>query len=90
MPARLGGKEIAHKLETELVENEIELGIIRSFGWSIIEFEASLFQKFLQLSAPASIITEHDFKKHLKEMHSKGYVSPLEFQGKRAWRKLVI
>ncbi len=81
---------MAHRLESDLVENEIELGIIRSFGWSIIEFEASLFQKFLHISAPASIITEQDFKKHLNEMHSKGYISPLDFQGKRAWRKLVI
>ncbi|MFX1602368.1 MAG: hypothetical protein ACFFCK_02720 [Promethearchaeota archaeon] len=81
---------MAKGLESKLVENEIELGIIRSFGWSIIEFEASLYQKYLQLSAPASIMTEQDFKKCLKEMHSKGYVSPLEFQGKRAWRKLII
>ncbi|MHA2378294.1 MAG: hypothetical protein ACXADS_03385 [Candidatus Thorarchaeota archaeon] len=90
MPAGLGGKYMARGLESELIENEIELSIIRSFGWAIIEFEASLFQKYLHLSGPASIITEHDFKKHLKEMHSKGYISPLDFQGKRAWRKLVI
>jgi len=68
----------------------MEVDIIRSFGWAIIEFEASLFQKYLQLSGANSIITEPQFKKYLKEMHAKGYVSPLDFQGKRAWRKLVI
>jgi hypothetical protein len=68
----------------------IEVDIIRSFGWAIIEFEASLFQKYLQLSGANSIVTEPQFKKYLMEMHAKGYISPLDFQGKKAWRKLVI
>jgi hypothetical protein len=68
----------------------VEVDIIRSFGWAIIEFEASLYQKYLQLSGANSIITEPQFKRFLMEMHAKGYISPLDFQGKRAWRKLVI
>lgn len=81
---------MAHSPESELVNSDIELSIIRAFGWALIEFEAVLFQKYLHLSGPKSITTEPEFKRYLKEMHSKGYLSPLEFQGKRVWKKLVI
>ncbi len=76
--------------EGEAVERDLESGIIRSFGHSIIEFELSLFQKFLNMSAPQSVTTEAIFKKHLTLMHAKGYVMPVEFQGKRCWKRLVI
>ncbi len=78
------------RLEPGDYEKEIEVNIVRAFGWSIIEFEAVLFQKYLHMSGPSSVMLEGDFKKHLKEMHAKGLVSPLQFQGKKAWRKLVI
>ncbi|MHA3964935.1 MAG: hypothetical protein AM325_015510 [Candidatus Thorarchaeota archaeon SMTZ1-45] len=71
-------------------EREIEVNIVRAFGWSIIEFEAVLFQKYLHMSGPSSIMLEGDFRKYLMEMHAKGFISPLEFQGKRAWRKLIV
>lgn len=76
--------------EGEAVERDIENGIIRSFGYSIIEFESILFQKFLNMSGPHSVTTEAIFRKHLTRMHAKGYVMPLEFQGKRCWKRLVI
>ncbi len=76
--------------EGESVERNIENGIIRSFGYSIIEFEPILFQKFLNMSGPHSVTTEAIFRKHLTRMHAKGYVMPLEFQGKRCWKRLVI
>lgn len=78
------------RLRPDDYERDIELDIVRSFGWAIIEFEAVLFQKYLHLSGPSSVMLEEDFKKRLREMHAKGYVSPVDFQGKRAWRKLVI
>ncbi|MHA2140920.1 MAG: hypothetical protein ACXADC_03810 [Candidatus Thorarchaeota archaeon] len=78
------------RLDPGQYERDIEVNIVRAFGWSIIEFEAVLFQKYLHMSGPSSVMLEEDFKKYLKEMHAKGFVSPLEFQGKRAWRKLVI
>lgn len=71
-------------------EREIEIAIVRSFGWSIIDFEAALFQKFLLLSAATSLMTEDMFRKHLKSMQAKGYVVPVDFQGKKAWKRLVI
>jgi len=76
--------------EEEVVERDIENGIIRSFGYSIIEFEPVLFQKFLNMSGPHSVTTEAIFRKHLTRMHAKGYVMPFEFQGKRCWKRLVI
>ncbi|MHA2372106.1 MAG: hypothetical protein ACXAEB_03755 [Candidatus Thorarchaeota archaeon] len=75
---------------SEEVEREIERDVIRSFGSSIIEFEAVLFQKFLIFSGPRSVLTEGMFRKHLTRMHSKGYISPLDFQGRRSWKKLVV
>ena len=76
--------------EGEAVERNIENGIIRSFGYSIIEFEPILFQKFLNLSGPHSVTTEAIFRRHLTRMHAKGYVMPVEFRGKRCWKRLVI
>ncbi|MGY5876838.1 MAG: hypothetical protein RTU30_13905 [Candidatus Thorarchaeota archaeon] len=74
----------------DLSVQEIEKSVIHAFGWSIIEFEAVLFHKFLITAGPASIMTEEMFRRHLMRMHSKGYISPLNFQGRRAWKKLVI
>ncbi|TXT57576.1 MAG: hypothetical protein BAJATHORv1_10278 [Candidatus Thorarchaeota archaeon] len=74
----------------EAIEQEIERAIIRSFGYSIIEFEPVLFHKFLIVAGAHSAITPEKFRSHLMKMHSKGYVSPLEFQGKRSWRKLIV
>jgi len=76
--------------EGEAIERDIENGIIRSFGYSIIEFEMILFQKFLNMSGSHSVTTEAIFRKHLTRMQAKGYVMPLEFQGKRCWKRLVI
>jgi hypothetical protein len=77
-------------MQQDELDREIERAIVRSFGWSIIDFEAILFQKFLVLSAATSLMTEDMFRKHLKNMQAKGYVVPVEFQGKRAWKRLVI
>jgi len=77
-------------MHSEDVEREIEIGIIRAFGWAVIEFEAVLFQKFLHMSALSSLMTEDMFRKYLRDMEAKGYASPVEFQGKKAWKRLVI
>jgi hypothetical protein len=77
-------------MQSDDLDREIEIAIVRSFGWSIIDFEAVLFQKFLLLSAATSLMTEEMFRKHLMDMQAKGYVVPVEFQGKRAWKRLVI
>jgi len=74
----------------EEIEREIEIAVVRTFGLAVIEFEAVLYQKFLFMSASRSLMTDDMFKKHLKNMEAKGYISPVEFQGKRAWKRLVI
>ncbi|MHA1136670.1 MAG: hypothetical protein ACTSSE_09300 [Candidatus Thorarchaeota archaeon] len=77
-------------MRPEEIEREIEVGVVRTFGWSVIEFEAVLYQKFLVMSAASSLMTEDRFKKHLRNMEAKGFISPVDFQGKRAWKRLVI
>lgn len=68
----------------------IERNIIQAFGASLIEFEAVLYQKYLLLSGAASLTTEKTFRRILSNMHASGYVSPLEFQGKSCWKRLLI
>ncbi|MFW9963794.1 MAG: hypothetical protein ACFFCX_09540 [Candidatus Sifarchaeia archaeon] len=81
---------MSYGLDANDLERDIEIGIVSAFGWAVIEFEAVLFQKFVLLSGPKSLITEDMFRKYLMNMESKGYVSPVNFQGKRAWKRLVI
>ena len=77
-------------MSSEEIDREIEIGIVQTFGWAIIEFEAVLYQKFLVMSAARSLMTEDRFRKYLKNMEAKGYISPVDFQGRRAWKRLVI
>ncbi len=69
---------------------DVEKLIVQAFGHSIIEFEAVLFHKFLILAGPDSVMTQEMFRGYLASMQSKGFVSPLEFMGKPAWKRLVI
>ncbi|MGY5860307.1 MAG: hypothetical protein RTU63_13135 [Candidatus Thorarchaeota archaeon] len=77
-------------MQSEEKEREIEIAVVRTFGWAVIEFEAVLYQKFLVMSASSSLMTDDMFKKYLKNMEAKGYIAPVDFQGKRAWKRLVI
>ena len=81
---------MSHAYDIEELEREIEIGIVSAFGWAVIEFEAVLFQKFLVMSGPTSLITEDMFRKYLMNMEAKGYIAPVEFQRKKAWKRLVI
>lgn len=81
---------MSHAFDSEELEREIEIGIVSAFGWAVIEFEAVLFQKFLVMSGPTSLITEDMFRKYLMNMEAKGFVAPVEFQGRKAWKRLVI
>ena len=81
---------MSYGLDANDLDREIEIGIVSAFGWSIIEFEAVLFHKFLVMSGPTSLITEDMFRKYLMKMEAKGFVAPVDFQGKKAWKRLVI
>ena len=71
-------------------EKDAETSVVHSFGSAIIEFEETIFQKFLIMSGPNSLMTKERFSKILSRMYSKGYIAPLEFLGRRAWRRLVV
>ncbi len=69
---------------------EVERDILRAFGWAIVEFEETLYHKYLMMSVPHSLITREEFDRHLREMHAKGFISPLKLHGCNAWKKLVV
>ncbi len=70
--------------------NPLETNVIRAFGWSLIEFEMTLYQKFLSLSIEGSLMAFEEFKEILRNMESKGFLQELSFQGKKAFRKLIV
>ena len=64
----------------------IEDTIILSFGHSIIDFEATLYEKFLHITK-GLVITCQEFKEHLANMEERGLVMSVEFLGKRGWSR---
>lgn len=68
----------------------LELDIMRSFGWAVVETEAALYQRYLHLSASRSLMPDKVFKTHLREMEAKGFVASLRLHGKKAYRRLLI
>ncbi|MFW9795727.1 MAG: hypothetical protein ACFFE2_01705 [Candidatus Thorarchaeota archaeon] len=68
----------------------LELDIMRSFGWTVVEMEDALYQRYIRLSASRSLMPESTFKLFLRKMEAKGYVSSLRLHGKRAYRRLLI
>lgn len=67
----------------------IELDVMRSFGWSLIEAEETLFQRFLNLSATSSLVSRDNFRSILRNMEAKGFVAPIKIQGVKGYKKLV-
>ncbi|MHA1963267.1 MAG: hypothetical protein ACXACG_00990 [Candidatus Thorarchaeota archaeon] len=68
----------------------LELDIMRSFGWAVVEMEDALYQRYLHLSAARSLIPEGTFRSFLRKMEAKGYVSSLNLHGRKAYRRLLI
>jgi hypothetical protein len=68
----------------------IEIDIMRSFGWTAIIYEDSLYERFLHLSSEASLTPFDVFRKHLLEMETKGYVSSFSLHGNRAYKRLFV
>ncbi|MHA1907359.1 MAG: hypothetical protein ACW98Y_08700 [Candidatus Thorarchaeota archaeon] len=69
---------------------QLELDVIRTFGWQVIALEETMYQRFLQLSARSSLMTGDDFKKLLLTMESKGFLVSTNMHGKRAFRRLLV
>jgi len=74
----------------DAIVEELERDILSAFGSAIIQFEVDLHQKLMVMSARHSLITPDVFKKLLQDMYSRGYVSPFELHGRKAWKKMVI
>ena len=70
--------------------NDVELDVIRSFGWSIMEAEETLYQRFLHLSANRSLFTRDTFRAVLRNMESKGFISPIHLSGIKGYQKLMV
>ena len=68
----------------------LELDIMRSFGWTIVETEDALYQRYIRISAGRSLMPEDTFKSYLRIMEAKGYLSLMNLHGKRAYRRLLV
>ena len=71
------------------VPTGIELDVMRSFGWSLIEAEETLFQRFLNVSATSSLVSRDNFRSILRNMEAKGFVAPIRIQGVKGYKKLI-
>ncbi|MCK5151202.1 MAG: hypothetical protein KAQ65_05155 [Candidatus Thorarchaeota archaeon] len=69
---------------------QVELDVVRTFGWGIIALEETMYQRYIQLSARSSLITQNDFRSLLLQMETKGYLSSTNLHGKRAYRRLLV
>ena len=69
--------------------NAIEQDIIRSFGWSIVEIEETLYERFLHLSSARSLVPRDEFNSYLKEMEAKGFISPVHLHGLKGYKRLL-
>lgn len=77
-------KEVDEPVVKSTVPPTVEDFIILSFGNSILEFEATLYQKILQLT-DGLIVTCKEFKDHLQNMEERKIVVSTEFLGKKCW-----
>jgi hypothetical protein len=69
--------------------NAIELDIIRSFGWSIVEVEETLYERFLHISSSRSLTPRDEFQSYLKKMEAKGFISPVHLHGLKGYKRLL-
>ena len=76
------------KIPVNTVPPEIEELILWAFGNAIIEFEATLYEKFHILSGEI-VIGKNEFRWYLENMEERGIVASSEFKGIRSWSKLV-
>lgn len=76
------GEQIVLSTVPPLVED----AIILSFGNAILEFEATLYEKFLRLTK-GLVVTCQEFKDHLKNMEERELIVSAEFLGKQCWAR---
>lgn len=86
MEARIVEAYNGEQIVLSTVPPLVEDAILLSFGHSILEFEATLYEKFLHLTKGV-VITCREFKDHLKNMEERGLIVSAEFLGKRCWSR---
>ena len=86
MNARIVETPYGEKIVLSTVPPTIEDAILLAFGNSIIDFEATLYEKFLQLTNGVAI-TCQEFKEHLTNMEERGIIVSADFMGKRCWSR---
>ncbi len=72
------------------IPNTLEQNVLRCFGWTVVAYEDTLFERFLHLSSMTSVISLEGFKHLLRKMESKGYLEPIDLHGRHAYRRLII
>ncbi|MHA1966039.1 MAG: hypothetical protein ACXACG_12455 [Candidatus Thorarchaeota archaeon] len=86
MDARIVEAYNGEQIVLSTVPPQIEDTILISFGNSIIDFEATLYEKFLLLTK-GLVITCQEFKEHLANMEERELIVSAEFMGKRCWAR---
>ncbi|MFX1559891.1 MAG: hypothetical protein ACFFBL_04840 [Promethearchaeota archaeon] len=84
MNARIVETPTGEQIVLSTVPPMIEDLIILSFGHAIIEFEATLYEKFLRLTKGV-LVTCNEFKAYLQNMEERGILVSSEFLEKRCW-----
>ncbi|MFW9832998.1 MAG: hypothetical protein ACFFEK_03300 [Candidatus Thorarchaeota archaeon] len=84
MNARIVETPYGERIVLSTVPPLIEDAILLSFGHSIIDFEATLYEKFLQLTN-GLVITYPEFKEYLANMEERGILVSSDFMGKHCW-----
>jgi hypothetical protein len=69
--------------------SDIEVDVIRSFGWSLVEDEETLYQRFLNISMNRSLVPRDEFRSILRSMEASGFIAPVRLRGIRAYKTLV-
>lgn len=86
MNARIVEAYNGEQIVLSTVPPQIEDTIILSFGHAILEFEATLYEKFLRLTN-GIVVTCQGFKEHLKNMEERNLIVSAEFLGKQCWAR---
>jgi hypothetical protein len=90
MPPNTRSLESADIDETpaNTVPPKIEDLILVTFGKSIIDFEATLYEKFHRITTEF-ILQKQEFLAHLENMEERKLLKSCDFNGVRTWRRLV-
>lgn len=88
MHARIVEAYNGEKITLSTVPPLVEDAILLSFGHAILDFEATLYEKFLHLTK-GLVVTCKEFKEHLQNMADRELIVSAEFMGKQCWARRI-